>query len=123
MSPRIGILLASGLLGTAVMAACTAGSAAPHHMARHHRAGSATLPRPQPVTGAAGRHCPETIPSHYPHVAVGAAGAFPTQPTTAVIVGRGPAGAFAYGNGRLWVTVDVSGVVVADAGMVNPDGS
>ena len=123
MSPRICIQLACGLLGTAIVTGCTGAPAVPHHGASHHRASRASSPSPQPVTRAAARHCPETIPSHYPHVAAGAAGAFPTKQTTAVIVGLGPAGAFVYGNGRLWVTLDVSGVIVADAGMVNPDGS
>jgi hypothetical protein len=123
MSPRIGVQLACGLLGTAIVTGCAGVPAVPHHGAGHHRAGRATLPPPQPVTRAAARHCPEMIPSHYPHVASGAGGAFPTKPSTAVIVGLGPPGAFVYGNGRLWVTLAVSGVIVADAGMVNPDGS
>ena len=107
MSPRIGILLACGLLGTAVMTGCTTGPAAPHHGATHHAARRAAPP-PRPVTRADARQCPKTIPSHYPHVALAtghaalATGAFPTKPITAVIVNGVMPGAFVYGNGRLW---------------------
>ena len=122
MSPRTGILFACGLLGTAVMTGCTTGPAAPHHVASDHRTSNATLPPPHPATRPAARHCPTTIPSHYPHGAL-AAGAFPTKPTTAVIVGLGPTGTFAYGNGRLWVTLDANGVLPASGDMIRPDGS
>lgn len=121
MSARIGILLGCGLLGAAIMTGCTGGPAGPHHGASHNGARRATLPPPPPVTRLAARNCPKTIPSHYPHAAL-AAGAFPAKPATAVIVGLG-AGTFAYGNGRLWVTLNMPGVLVASAGMVSPDGS
>jgi hypothetical protein len=121
MSARIGILLACGLLGTAIMTGCTGGPAAPHPGASHPGASRAMPPLPQPVTRAAAGHCPKTIPGHYPHGAL-AAGAFPTKPATAVIVDPG-SGTFVFGNGRLWVTLDVQGVLVASGDMVNPDGS
>jgi len=109
MSARICVLLAWGLLGTAVVSGCTGGPAAPHPVASHHAASGAPLP-PQPVTRAAARHCPKTIPSR-----VGPPGTSPAD-----LFGW----ASSYGNGKLWVGgLGSGGVIVARDGLINPDGS
>src|SRR5262249_61889130 len=109
MSARICVLLAWGLLGTAIVSGCTGGPAAPHHVASHHVASGAPLP-PQPVTRAAARHCPKTIPSR-----VGPPGTSPAD-----LFGW----ASSYGNGKLWVGgLGSGGVIVARDGLINPDGS
>src|SRR5262249_56187926 len=102
-------LLAGGLLGPATVRGCTGGRAAPNHVASHHVASGAPLP-PQPVTRAAARHCPKTIPSR-----VGPPGTSPAD-----LFGW----ASSYGNGKLWVGgLGSGGVIVARDGLINPDGS
>lgn len=110
MCARICVLLACGLLGTAIMSGCTGGPAASHHVASHHVTGGATLPPPQPVTRAAARQCPKTIPRR-----VGPPGTSPAD-----LFGW----ASSYGNGKLWVgALGPGGVIVASDGLINPNGS
>jgi hypothetical protein len=110
MSARICVLLACGLLGTAIVTGCTGRPAAPHHAASHHVASRATLPPPPPVTRAAARKCPKTIPSR-----VGPPGTSPAD-----LFGW----ASSYGNGKLWVGgLGPGGVTVPSGDMVGPDGS
>ncbi len=110
MSPRISIQLACGLLGIAIVTGCTSSPAAPHPAASHHAASRAAPPRPQPVTRAGARQCPKTIISRV-------AGPPGTSPADVV------PGTSAYGNGKLVVTLDLRGVLVASGDMVHPDGS
>lgn len=98
MSARAFILLACGLLGTGSVAGCTSGPTAPHHLASHYVASSATPPAPQAVTRADARRCPKTIP-------------------------RLSSASGNYGNGKLSVTLDTNGVIVAGRDFLNPDGS
>jgi hypothetical protein len=130
MALRICNMIACGVLGTAAVTGCTGGPVAPHHVAGHHSVGQLTPPSRLPVTRANARQCPRTTPSHYAHEAMSAgspssAGAttFPTKPITAVIVNIGSPGTFAYGNGKLWVTLNRHGVIVPSGDMVSPDGS
>jgi hypothetical protein len=110
MSPRISIQLACGLLGIAIVTGCTGSPAASHRAASHHAASSAAPPPPQPVTRAAARQCPKTIPGR----GVGPPGTSPAS--TAPAAGT-------YGNGKLWVTLDPHGVIVASGDFVHLDGS
>jgi hypothetical protein len=109
MSARTCVLLACGLLGTAIVTGCTGGPAAPHHPASHHVARQ-TAPPPQPVTRAAARQCPKTIPSR-----VGPPGTSPAD-----LFGW----ASSYGNGKLWVGgLGPGGVTVPSGAMVGPGGT
>lgn len=110
MSARKSVPLACGLLGALIVTGCTGGHGAPHHAASQQIASGAALAPPQPVTHAAARQCPITIPSH-------------SGPP-----GTSPADLFgwtsSYGNGRLWVGgLGPRGVIVAGDGMVGPNGS
>jgi hypothetical protein len=111
--------VAIGIVGVVTGAACTASPAAPHSAAPHHGgtanpAGSqanGTRPsRPRPVTRADLARCPKTVIAH------------PTALPGTSLAALGP-GTTIYGNGKLFVTLNANGVIVAPAGYVNPDGS
>ena len=111
MSARIYVVAVCGLLGTGIVAGCTGSPAAPHHVTSHPAVRRATPPPPpQPVTRAAARNCPKTIPSR-----VGPPGTSPYQ-----LFGW----ASSYGNGKLWVgALGPGGVIVARDGLLGPHGS
>jgi len=90
---------------------CAGSPAAPHRVASHHAVSSAAPPPAQPVTRAAARQCPTTIPRRV----VGWLGASPASMVP---------GTSAYGNGKLVVSpLDLNGVIVASRDFVRPDGS
>ena len=110
MSARIRVLLACGVLGTAIASGCTGGSSATHHAAGHHRSSPVALSPPRPVTRATARNCATTVPSR-----VGPPGTSPAD-----LFGW----ASSYGNGKLWVGgLGPGGVIVARDGLINPNGS
>ena len=111
MAARLSIQLAFGLAGLAVVTGCTGSPAAPHPAASPHATSRAAPQRSQPLTRAAASQCPKTIISRV----AGPPGASPGD--------VGPPGTSAYGNGKLVVTLDVHGVIVASGDMVHPDGS
>jgi hypothetical protein len=127
MSARVFIRIAGGLLGLAIVTGCTGGPAVPHHVTSQHAASRVTVPAPRPVTRADASHCPKTVPGHYPHEAMPTGAGdlrFPTTPVTAVMVLQDlTPGTFAFGNGRLWTVLDLSGVLVASGDMIYPNGS
>ncbi|MBO0822720.1 MAG: hypothetical protein J2P27_02545 [Actinobacteria bacterium] len=118
MSARKVMRIVGGLLGVVTMAACTASPAPPQGAVQHHRsapnpAGShaARTSPSRPITRADVARCPKTVTSH--------PAALPGQsPADSV-----PPGATIYGNGKLFVTLNANGVIVAPARFVNRDGS
>jgi hypothetical protein len=110
MSARMGIQLACGLAGIAVVTGCTASPARSHHAASHHAASGTVPPHPRPLTRDAAGQCPKTIISQM----MGPPGASPPF---------GPPGVSVWGNQALRVTLNMDGVIVANGGMIHSDGS
>ena len=120
MSVRTSRQLVCGLLGILTVAACTGIPAAPHrvvspsqtgpHVSSPRAPGTPAAPPPRRVTRADAARCPRTTFSH-----------------VVALPGQSPAdlgpGTTMYGNGKLFTTLNLDGMLVAPADYVNPDGS
>jgi hypothetical protein len=116
MSARIPNLAVCGLLAIALLTACT-GSSAPSHResgnraATNHPASSSQSREPLPLTSSAKSQCPKTTIRRA------------IQPPGSTGGGALSPGTSVYGNGKLFVDLNMNGVLVVPSDMVRPDGT